>query len=157
MDHVHLGSSLSVLSYGRLGSAVSEYDLTHIGPSLSLCSFAHMGSALTVTSHIHVGVNLSIFGFAHLGSSLSIRCVVWLGYALIFVQCAYFGVSQSMRRFSRHGSSMVLCGFVQAGSIVSVSSLCFVHLGSSVSVRLAIASKFWALGLISVFYERLSS
>ena len=90
MDHVHLGSSLSVLSSGRLGSASSAYDLTHIGPSLSLCGFAHRGSALTVTSHIHVGVNLSIFGFAHLGSSLSIRCVVWLGYALIFAQCVYF-------------------------------------------------------------------
>ena len=134
-----------------------RHTITHIGPSLSLCGFAHMGSALTVTSHIHEGVNLSIFGFAHLGSSLSLRSVVWLRCALIFVQFVHFGASLSMRRFSRHGSSMGLRGLVQAGSIVSVSSLCFVHLGSSVSVRLAIASKFWALGLISVFYERLSS
>ena len=48
LDFVHIGSSLSLRSFGRLGSAISVLDFVHLGSNLALRSFARMGSACSI-------------------------------------------------------------------------------------------------------------
>ena len=38
LDHVQLGSSLALRSFGRLGSALSVFDFLHLGSSISIRS-----------------------------------------------------------------------------------------------------------------------
>ena len=68
---LHLGSSLSLRSCGRLGSALSVLDLLHLGSALSLRSFSRLGSSISVLDFVHLGSALSLRSYARLGSQSS--------------------------------------------------------------------------------------
>jgi len=77
-----LGSSLSLRSFGRLGSAVSVFGAAKLGSSLALRSFARLGSAVSLFSVAKLGSSMSVFDSCSLGSSLSVRSFVRLGSGL---------------------------------------------------------------------------
>ena len=64
LDFLHLGSSLSLRSFGRVGSGLSVLDFLHLGSSLSLRSFGRVGSGLSVLDFLHLGSSLSLRSFA---------------------------------------------------------------------------------------------
>jgi len=53
LDFTHFGSSLSLRTFARLGSAVSLLDSCHMGASLSLRTFSRVGQSLSVYDLIH--------------------------------------------------------------------------------------------------------
>ena len=68
-----LGSSLSLRSYARVGSALSVLDLVTLGSTLSLRSFGRAGSGLSVLDFLHIGSCLSMRSFGRIGSA-PLRC-----------------------------------------------------------------------------------
>jgi hypothetical protein len=50
MDCMNLGSSCSMRSYGRLGSALSMFDYLSLGSCVSVRTFARLGSSLSVAA-----------------------------------------------------------------------------------------------------------
>merc|ERR550537_1161615 len=57
LDFLHLGSSLSVRSFGRLGASMSVLDFLHLGSSLSVRSFARLGSVASVHNQLALGAD----------------------------------------------------------------------------------------------------
>jgi hypothetical protein len=84
LDFLHLGSSLSLRSFARVGSAVSLRGAGWLGSSLSLRSFARVGSAVSVRGLSRFGsvFSMSVLDFLHLGSSLSLRSFARLGSSI---------------------------------------------------------------------------
>jgi hypothetical protein len=134
LDFAHLGSSLALRSFARLGSKVSVFDLTSLGSSLSLRSLARVGSSLSVIQCSRFGSSLAVFDFFQLGSSLSLRSFARLGSGVSVLQVHHLGASLSLRSIARLGSAMsVFAGATRLGSSLSV--LDFAFLGSSLSLR----------------------
>ena len=50
LDFVQLGSSLSMRSLGRLGSAVALFGIGRMGSSMAVLDFVHLGSSLAMRS-----------------------------------------------------------------------------------------------------------
>lgn len=121
LDFVNVGSALSLRAFCKFGSSMSVYGLQRLGSSLSVLDFVHLGSALSLRSFCKLGSTLSVFGLTRLGSSLSVLDFVSIGSAM------------SLRNFFRMGASMSVYGLARLGSTMSV--LDFIHLGSSLSVR----------------------
>jgi len=53
LDYIHLGSSLSLRGFARMGSTLSLNDYAHFGSTLSLRSYGRMGSTLSVKERVH--------------------------------------------------------------------------------------------------------
>ena len=91
LDYLQIGSTLSLRSFGRGGSALSIYGLMKFGSSTSVLDYFDMGSTFSMRAFSRIGSTLSIYGmtrltlslstldFFHMGSSLSIRTLVRLG------------------------------------------------------------------------------
>jgi len=62
LDFLHLGSSLSLRSFTRAGSAVSVRGLSRFGSSMSVLDFLHLGSSLSLRSFARVGSSISVYG-----------------------------------------------------------------------------------------------
>ena len=77
-----LGSALSVFGASRFDS-FSTFDFVHLGSSLALRSFGRMGSGLSIYDFLHIGSTLSLRSIARTGSSLS-----FLGLARFFLPLA---------------------------------------------------------------------
>jgi len=145
LDFLHLGSSLSLRSFVRAGSAVSVLgvsrfgssmsvlDFVHLGSSLSLRSFARASSAVSVLGVSRFGSSMSVLDFVHLGSSLSLRSFARASSALSVWGVSRFGSGLSVLDIVHLGSSLSLRSFGRFGSGLSVFD--FLHLGSSLSVR----------------------
>ena len=86
-----LGSALSVFGASRFDS-FSTFDFVHLGSSLALRSFGRMGSGLSIYDFLHIGSSLALRSFGRTGSSLSClglgRCApaVWPFLLLLFEQ-----------------------------------------------------------------------
>ena len=112
LDFLHLGSSLSLRSFGRLGSGLSVVDFLHLGSSLSLRSFGRIGSGLSVLDFLHLGSSLSLRSFARLGSAASVAGLSRFGSSLSVLDFVHLGSSLSLRSFSRFGSAVSVLDFV---------------------------------------------
>jgi len=118
-----------VRGLSRFGSSMSVLDFLHLGSSLSLRSFTRAGSAVSVRGLSRFGSSMSVLDFLHLGSSLSLRSFARVGSSL----SVRGGVlSLSVRGLSRFGSSMSVLDFLHLGSSLSLRS--FARVGSSISV-----------------------
>merc|ERR1712139_379478 len=73
------GSSLSLRSFGRLGSAVSVIGMSRFGSQVSVVDFVSLGSTLSLRSFSRFGSSMSVLDFLHLGSSLSLRSFARIG------------------------------------------------------------------------------
>jgi len=64
LDFLHLGSSLSLRSFARAGSAVSVSGLSRFGSvfSMSVLDFLHLGSSLSLRSFARMGSSISLQG-----------------------------------------------------------------------------------------------
>jgi len=80
LDFVHLGSSLSLRSFGRVGSSVSVQGLARLGSvfSMSVLDFLHLGSSLSLRSLGRLGSSVSVLGLARF-SALSLSEKVEFG------------------------------------------------------------------------------
>jgi hypothetical protein len=107
VDFVHLGSALSLRSFGRMGSGLSVLDFLHLGSSISLRSFGRVGSGLSAVDFVHLGSALSMRSFGRMGSGLSVLDFLHLG------------------------SSLSLRSFCRMGSITSLSDSGVAYLGNS--------------------------
>ena len=57
----------------RFGSSLSILDYLHIGSAMSLRSFGRMGARLSCLDFVHIGSSLSVRGFARHGSPAAPR------------------------------------------------------------------------------------
>ena len=62
-----LKSSLR-LQVARLGSGLAILDLLHVGSALSLRSFGRVGSALAVLDFLHLGSSLALRSYSRCGT-----------------------------------------------------------------------------------------
>jgi len=101
----------------------------HLGSSLSLRSFARVGSSLSVRGGV---LTLSVRGLSRFGSSMSVLDFLHLGSSLSLRSFTRAGSAVSVRGLSRFGSSMSVLDFLHLGSSLSLRS--FARVGSSISV-----------------------
>merc|ERR1712139_281479 len=73
------GSSLSLRSFGRLGSSASVIGMRRFGSAVSVGDFVSLGSTLSLRSFSRFGSSMSVLDFLHLGSSLSLRSFARIG------------------------------------------------------------------------------
>jgi len=73
LDFLHLGSSLSLRSFGRMGSAVSVHALARFGSSMSVLDFLHLGSSLSLRSFSRIGDYVSITGALKVSGAISAK------------------------------------------------------------------------------------
>jgi len=128
-----LGSSISLRSFVRLGSAVSVVAFSNIGASLALRSILRLGASLAVIGRSRVGASLSLLAFAHIGASISLRSYGRLGASMAICELVKLGSALSLRSMARVGSAFSIRGISRSGRSVSLMSL--ISLGSSVSLR----------------------
>ena len=124
-DYTHVGSSMSVRSFMRLGSSVSVagrarvggaggasvWDYTHVGSSMSVRSFMRLGSSVSVAGRARVGGagGASVWDYTHVGSSMSVRAFMRLGDSLSAVCRTVGGSTLSCRSFVILGCYMKQC------------------------------------------------
>lgn len=120
LDFFNMGSAMSVRSMGRLGSSLALFKAGRLGASLSVLDFFHLGSSLSVRTNARMGSHVSLFGVARLGSTLSV------------IDFSTLGSAMSVRSFYRLGSRLSVFTGVRFGSSLSV--LDFVNLGNTLSV-----------------------
>jgi len=111
-----LGSTLAVLEFTLLGSALSLRSFARLGASLSVLDFVHLGASLSLRAVARLGSSLSVLDYVSIGSSLALRSCTRLG-AAVAVLCALrrFVVCQELG--SLRGCSGRL-GLRRVGSIV---------------------------------------
>ena len=66
LDHVNLGSALSLRSVIPLGRSLSVYGMSHLESSLSVLDYVNFGSALCLRSFIRLGCGMSFCGISNL-------------------------------------------------------------------------------------------
>jgi hypothetical protein len=111
-----------------------------VGSSFSLRSFARVGSAISVAQTMYFGSlqKLSVMFHTRVASCLSVRSTVRLGSRCSVVDSISFGSSLSLRAFARLSSSISIGGPTAytrssfAGTMSALGSAC---LGSSLSIR----------------------
>lgn len=64
---------MSLFGMVRLGSSVAVLDFACVGSALSVRSMSRLGSSLSLFGGLIMGASLSVFDFATVGSSLSLR------------------------------------------------------------------------------------
>ena len=72
LDFLHLGSAISLRGFGRLGSSISVLDFLHLGSSVSIRGFGRIGSSIAVFDFMHLGSSLSLRQIASLGQGMSV-------------------------------------------------------------------------------------
>jgi len=126
LDFFHMGASLSMRSFARVGSCVSVFGKSRISSAMSVLDCTKFGSSLSLRSFARHGSSLSLFGEVRMGSAISL-----LGFA-------NFGSTLSLRGFGRVGSALSVMGITRMGSSLSV--LDFVAIGNDLRVsRIKIA------------------
>lgn len=121
-----------------MASAISVLQFSHVGSTLSLRGFMRLGSSLSVVTSAGWQTSLttcplSVIGATTLGSSLSLRSFGRLGSAVSVFGAAKLGSSLALRSFSRLGSAISLFSVATLGSSMSVFDSC--ALGSSLPAR----------------------
>ena len=48
LDYVHIGSAISLRSFGRIGSSLSAVDFIHLGSSLALRNICRVSDGLSM-------------------------------------------------------------------------------------------------------------
>ena len=76
---IHVGSSLLVRSFVRLGFRLSRYGITQLGSSLSVLDFVHMGSSLSLRSVARPDFSMPWYVVGYFGPALSVLDFVTLG------------------------------------------------------------------------------
>jgi len=110
LDFRAMGSTLSLRSCCRLGSAVSVYGMARLGSAVSVLDFAHIGSSMSLRGFCRLGASLSTFGLTRLGSSLSV------------LDLESMGSSVSLRSFARLGSATSDTDGLRLGASLSLRS-----------------------------------
>merc|ERR1719506_3218446 len=105
LDRKILGSSLSLRSFARAGSAVSVFALSRFGSSVSVLDFLHLGSSLSLRSFARAGSSVSVSGLTRFGSVFSMSVLDFL----------HLGSSLSLRSFARVGSTVSIHGATMIG------------------------------------------
>jgi hypothetical protein len=101
---------VSVRGLSRFGSSMSVVDFLHLGSSLSLRSFARAGSAVSVRGLSRVGSSMSVLDFLHLGSSLSLRSFARLGSSLSVGGAIALGGNQAYLRYDSSAIQAYVAG-----------------------------------------------
>jgi hypothetical protein len=103
----HLGSSLSLRSFGRLSSTVSVRGLSRFGSSVSVLDFVHLGSSLSLRSFGRVGSSVSVRGLSRFGSSMSV------------LDFLHLGSTMSLRSFARIGDYVSITGALKVTGAIT--------------------------------------
>lgn len=135
LNFMEMGSSMSLRSFARLGSAISVLNFSSIGSSFSIRSFARAGSTVSVFGKVRLHGAHSVLDLVKVGSAISIRSFARCGSLLSAYNSCMLGSSISVRSFARLGSSLSVAGYTQIGSLSKCSVLDFSKIGSSLSVR----------------------
>lgn len=106
LDEMRFGSSLSLRSFSRIGSALSVMDLAFMGSALAVRGFMRLGSRVSVFGTFRLGSTMSVLDSTSFGSCLSIRSFCRIGSSLSVFDFAHYGSSLSMRSFVRLGASL---------------------------------------------------
>jgi hypothetical protein len=64
---------MSVLNYFSLGSSVSMRSFARLGSAISCLNYAAVGSSMSVRALARLGSSISCFGAANIGAALSVR------------------------------------------------------------------------------------
>lgn len=132
VDYLQLGSSLSIRCFARLGNAMSVLDFVQLGSTLSLRSYSRIGATLAVLDFVQLGSSLSLRSFSRLGAAISVFGIARCGASLSLLGSLHLGASVSLRSFARLGASLSVLAFVALGSSLSVRA--FARLGSAMSL-----------------------
>jgi len=70
---------LSLRSFSRLGSSISVLDFLQLGSALALRAYGRLGSSVSVLDFLHLGSSLSLRGIGRFGSCISVHDRIALG------------------------------------------------------------------------------
>jgi hypothetical protein len=71
-NNVHVGSSVSIRQFTKLGTTASVLNFAHCGSSVSMRGFSRLGSNMSSYDFLAMGSSVSVRSFVRLGSSLSV-------------------------------------------------------------------------------------
>lgn len=126
------GSALSVLGYAHLGSSVSLRGLARCGSSMAVLDFLHLASTLSMRRMGRLASSFSVLGCARLGATISILDFGRMGSSMSILDFVHFGSSVSLRSVNRVGSAVSVLGVAWLGAALALRG--WVRLASTVSV-----------------------